>query len=156
MFLSFGFSQEWTRWVLALTSTAFFFILVNVFISTTFSSSIGIRQGDPLSPFLIIIMAEGLSRMLKDKISVGSLRGLSLHDDHHLSYQHYFDDNLLFWHPSVQEAHIINKKLYSFSVSSGTTINIDKSHIFFFNMDTITQCNAAHILGFSVSTLPYK
>jgi hypothetical protein len=57
---SFGFSEDWIAWIMKLTSSVFFSILVNNVPSRPFSPSRGIRQGDPLSPFLFVIMEEGL------------------------------------------------------------------------------------------------
>jgi hypothetical protein len=71
-------------------------------------------------------------------------------------HQQFVDDNLLMGHPSVQEARIFNRILRTFSDASRTTINHDKSHIFFFNTPIITQQNIARILGFSISSLPTK
>jgi hypothetical protein len=79
MLLAFGFEDRWVSWILNLTSTAFFSILVNGVPSNPFSPSRGIRQGDPLSPFLFLIMAEGLSRSIHAAVGNGSLEGLSLH-----------------------------------------------------------------------------
>ena len=54
---SFGLDQHWVNWILNLISSAFFSILVNGVPSQPFSPSRGIREGDPLSPFLFVLMA---------------------------------------------------------------------------------------------------
>lgn len=57
-------------------SSAFFLILVNRVPSKTFQASRGLQQGDPLSPFLFILMAEGLGRALKDGQVAGDIKGV--------------------------------------------------------------------------------
>jgi len=102
---SFGFSNSWVDWILALTSTPFFSILVNGSPSRPFHSSRGIRQGDPLSPFLFVIMAEGLGRYLKAAVSDGSLSGIPLHGLLPApSHSQFVDDTLLMITPTVKDA----------------------------------------------------
>jgi hypothetical protein len=62
---AFSFDNHWVHWIMRLTSSAFFSILVNGVPSQPFSPTRGIRQGDPLSPFLFVLMAEGLGHYLK-------------------------------------------------------------------------------------------
>jgi hypothetical protein len=154
--LAFGFSHDWIHWILSLLSSAFFLVLVNGSPSPTFLPSRGIRQGDPLSPFLFILMVEGLSRMLKNATSNGTLKGLKLHNSQPLTHQQFVDDNLLLAHPSIQEARTLKLLLDTFSEASGATINLDKSLIFFFNTPPLTQRTISQTLGFSTSSLPSK
>jgi hypothetical protein len=72
---SFGFASFWVNWILKLTSSTFFSILVNGVPSQPFSPTRGIRQGDPLSPFLFVLMVEGLGHYIKATIREGSLLG---------------------------------------------------------------------------------
>jgi len=76
---TFGFSEEWIDWIIKLTSSTFFSILVNGVPSRPFSPSHGIRQGEPLSPFLFFIMVEGLACYLLSSISNGTLQGLPIY-----------------------------------------------------------------------------
>jgi hypothetical protein len=48
---AFGFNKDWINWIMKLTTSAFFSILVNGVPSQPFSPTRGIHQGDPLSPF---------------------------------------------------------------------------------------------------------
>ena len=156
MILGFGFCQKWTIWILSLISSCFFSILVNGSLSSTFSPSRGIRQGDPLSPFLFILTVKGLGHMIHMILYFLSLWGISLHGAPTQIYQHFFDDILLFGFPSVQESHSLKYILDTLSEASCTTINLDKSQIYFFNTDITAQRNIAIILSFLVSSLPFK
>ena len=77
---AFGFDKAWIDWIMKLTSSSFFSILVNGVTYRPFSPTRGIHQGDPLSPFLFVIMAEVLSRYIKSYVKNGSLQGLPLHN----------------------------------------------------------------------------
>lgn len=156
MLNAFGFAPMWVRWIHSLISFAFFSILINGIPSKPFSPTRGIRQGDPLSPFLFVLMAKGLGRLIKHALLSQHLKGLSLHNTPAITHQQFMDDNMLFGYPSIQEAASFKSILKVFSDASGTSINKAKSQIFFFHISPIIQRVVAHILGFSITSLPSK
>lgn len=156
MLLAFGFNATWTRWIMSLISSPCFSVLLNGSPSLPFHSSRGIRQGDPLSPFIFVLMAEGLSRLIHHAISSQAIRGIMLHGLSPLSHQQFVDDTMLFGHPSSSEAKSFKALLELFSEASGTSINASKSQLFFFNTPVSIQRNIAHILGFTIAVLPSK
>jgi exonuclease III len=157
MLIAFGFDQKWVTWILKLTSSAFFSLLINGVPSKPFSPSRGIRQGDPLSPFLFIIMAEGLSRSIQAALRNNLLTGLPLHGlSPPISHSQFVDDTLLMGSPTAREANALSEILQLFSDASGLECNKDKSQVFFFNTPLPIQLHISEILGFTRSSLPSK
>ncbi|XP_059639641.1 uncharacterized protein LOC132282014 [Cornus florida] len=76
-----GFSDKWRRWMYFCISSARFSILVNGAPTDFFSSSRGLRQGDPLSLFLFLFVMEALSRLMRMATELGLLRGFRVDRD---------------------------------------------------------------------------
>ena len=88
----------------------------------------GLRQGDPISPYLFLIAAEGLSCFLKGE---GGISGISVAPNapavNHLLFA---DDNLLFFEANELSAVRINDLLRTYCNASGQRVNTEKSSIF--------------------------
>ena len=94
--------------------------------------------------------------MIQSSTMNRTLRGLSFHNSPPLAYQQFVDDNILFGHSSIQEAPTNLSILQTFEEASRTTLNLEKSQIFFFNNQDADKRNITRILRFSISSLPSK
>ena len=70
-----GFGVRWCRWIRTCISIVQFSVLFNGSPADFFGSSRGLRQGDPLSPVLFLVMMEVLSKMMKRAEGAGLLWG---------------------------------------------------------------------------------
>ncbi|XP_071728773.1 uncharacterized protein [Rutidosis leptorrhynchoides] len=92
-----GFGSNWRGWIASCLKTAFISILVNGSPTREFKIGRGVRQGDPLSPFLFIIAAEGLSWLIKSAVSNNLYCGVEIGKDKILiSHLQYADDTIFF------------------------------------------------------------
>ena len=73
-----GFSAKWRWWIFFCISTVRFSILINGSPCGFFESSRGLRQGDPLSPLLFVLVMEALERMLDKAIHDGQMLGFGV------------------------------------------------------------------------------
>jgi hypothetical protein len=75
---SMGFGEKFCHWILSCVTSANFAVLINGEPTNFFKSARGLRQGCPLSPYLFILILEGLSRLLHKRVEEHQLSGLKL------------------------------------------------------------------------------
>lgn len=105
-------------------STPKFSVLINGATSGFFSTSRGIRKGNPLSPFLFILISESLSQIIQREVRKGNILGL--HPSSHAStcsHQQFVDDTLLMGESSVKEDNNFKKTLYTYEHGIGHKIS---------------------------------
>jgi len=73
-----GFGSKWRNWIYKCISSASISVLINGVPSKPFKMGRGLRQGDPLSPFLFVIMPEVLNKMLQQAIRFQLFKGVTV------------------------------------------------------------------------------
>ena len=92
----------------------------------------GLRQGDPISPYLFMICVEAFSSMLNQADQNGSLEGIKIcHGAPSFNHLLFADDSLILLKVSEDSARHLQNILNLYEVCSGQTINVDKSSIVF-------------------------
>ena len=92
----------------------------------------GIRQGDPMSPYLFLMVAEGLSSLIQQAEEREELEGIKVcREAHMMSYLLFADDSLILMHPDKSNADCLKGILDMYFQSSGQMLSAAKSSIFF-------------------------
>ncbi|WJX95854.1 hypothetical protein P8452_77123 [Trifolium repens] len=91
----------------------------------------GLRQGDPLSPYLFIICAEGLSTLIRQVDARGDIHGAKIcRNAPIISHLLFADDCFLFFRANNCEDLAMKNILSTYEVASGQSINFQKSEFF--------------------------
>ncbi|KAJ9552338.1 LOW QUALITY PROTEIN: hypothetical protein OSB04_016383 [Centaurea solstitialis] len=126
--LQMGFGDKWRSWVKGCICTAKASVLINGSPSKEFNLNKGVRQGDPLAPFLFILAAEGLTVAMKDARQNNHFKGVCLNNsEDEVSIFQFADDAIFVGDWSLANAKNLICILKCFEVCSGLTINMSKS-----------------------------
>ena len=92
----------------------------------------GIRQGDPLSPYLFLLCAEGLSALIKNSMEHGHMEGIAICcRGFKLSHLFFVDDNLIFCKTSLSNCVSLQWVFQVYEQASGQQLNQAKTSLFF-------------------------
>ncbi|GJV84453.1 RNA-directed DNA polymerase, eukaryota, reverse transcriptase zinc-binding domain protein [Tanacetum coccineum] len=153
----FGFGFKWRSWIHGCFSNACSSVLVNGSPTSKFDLHRGLRQGDPLSPFLFILAMEGLHALSCKAEELGLFKGASFgHDNMIVSHLMYADDVIFLGEWSETNAHNLICMLRCFFLISGLKINVHKSNVLGVGVFDMEVSNMAKLIGCGVAKFPLK
>ena len=92
----------------------------------------GIRQGNPLSPYLFLLASEGLNGLIQHAVEGGQIEGFALcRSGPKISHLFFADDSLLFCRARLGDILAIQALLGLYEEASGQKINAEKTSLFF-------------------------
>lgn len=99
-----GFGEKWIKWVMASITSASILVILNGSPLKLVKMDKNVRQGDPLSPYLFILVCEALVFLVRKAECKGLLSPLMI-GEHHVPLKHLqFADNTLLFAPLDEEA----------------------------------------------------
>lgn len=130
MLCRFGFAEKWIAWIRTCMFSGKLSVLVNGSPSQEVNIQRGLKQGNPLAPFLFLLVAEGLSGLIRSAISLGKFKGFRVgRSDVVISHLQYADDTLLIGEASYDNPWVMKSTLRCFELASGLKVNFFKSSL---------------------------
>ncbi|PSS08274.1 Endonuclease [Actinidia chinensis var. chinensis] len=157
MFKMMGCGKKWCSWIQDCKSTVSISILINGSTTSDFKTKRGIRQGDPLSPFLFNIVAEGLNVLFQRAKDAELIKGVSFgRAEVNVSHLQFADDTVIFCEYDKREVISIKRILRCFELLSGLKINFSKSVLVGVNISVLKTQECAELLKCKSGELPFS
>ena len=142
--LHIGLSFDMVKLMMSCVTTSKFIVLINGAPSETFRVTRGIRQGCPSSPYLFLLIIEGLSLLIAHAKNDRKIIGLKVTGSIYLTHISFVDNVILFGDGSLLEWLHCKSLINLFCRASGMTVSPRKSSFGFLNIveDTIHRIGA--------------
>jgi hypothetical protein len=125
-----GFGDKWCDWIKLVMSSGTVSVKLNNYTGSYFKSGRGVRQGDPLSPFLFNIAADILAKMISLAQRNNLIKGLVPdYIENGVAVLQYADDTILCIQDDINQASYLKLLLYLYEDMSGLKINFSKSEV---------------------------
>jgi hypothetical protein len=145
-----GFAEGWISLMMACVRSVRYQVRFNSEETDVFNPSRGLRQGDPLSPYLFLLCAKGLSSFLLYEEEVGGIDGVRVcRNAPSVSHLLFADDSLILMKADTTNATSLQQVLDTYCANSGQLVSLAKSSIFFSpNTNVLARaeiCQTLHI-----------
>lgn len=148
-----GFPPLWHRWIHLLNTSGQTAVVLNGVPGKWIQCKRGLRQGDPLSPYLFIIVADLLLQMIAKASSQRQLEH-PLVADLPCPVLQYADDTLIVLKAVPEQVACLRSLLDSFASATGLHINYDKSTFVPIGLDQQEATDMAALMGCTVDSFP--
>ncbi|KAL2247302.1 UNVERIFIED_CONTAM: hypothetical protein Sindi_2582500 [Sesamum indicum] len=153
----FGFPHTFVKWIEECVTTPSFSVGLNGKPHGFFTGARGLRQGDPLSPYLFVLVMEVLQLGFLQLIDQDELFSFHWKCDAARIFQLGFaDDLLLFCRADMNSIGVFKTGLDRFAEWSGLRLNVQKSHLIISRSAQGLREEMLEVLGFQEGVLPMR
>ncbi|XP_021864500.2 uncharacterized protein [Spinacia oleracea] len=129
---AYGFPSKWVQMISQCITTVSYKAVINGKTTDTFVPQCGLRQGDPLSPYLFLFCMDILSRMMSLAEDIKLIKGLKVtRRSPSITHLFFADDAMLFFKANVEACENIMEILERVGTISGQKLNLNKSYVKF-------------------------
>ncbi|XP_026450605.1 uncharacterized protein LOC113350687 [Papaver somniferum] len=121
-----------------------------------FSMERGLKQGDPLSPILFVLMEEVLSRGLTKLVETGKIQPMVIRKNIYPTHLFFADDVFSFSNGSKKSLNSLLSLLKCYQDSSGQLINKQKSKCFVDGCTPLRKDQIKNVLQMELTSFPDK
>ena len=127
-----GFQKKWVQLSIMCMRTVSYSVLINGEPKGRIIPTRGLRQGDPISPYLFLLCVEGLSAMFHREVRLERIKGVSVCRGAPQIFHLFFaDDSIIFCKATLEEANRVSQVLKDYERESGQKLNKEKTSLFF-------------------------
>lgn len=152
----FQFPEKLIGIIMECVVTPSYSILINGSPEGFFRGGRGLRQGDPLSPYLFVLCMELLSRLLKEAAERPTFRYHPKCKAMKLTHLAFADDLMIFCKADLTTIELIKGCLERFMLASGLKANRDKSSVYVAGVSQRMKDDIADAIGFPLNELPVR
>ncbi|KAG7583713.1 Reverse transcriptase domain [Arabidopsis suecica] len=129
---SLGFAEDWIKLIMECVRSVKYQVLINGTPYGEIKPTRGLRQGDPLSPYLFVICTEMLVKMLKVAEEKEQITGLKVaRGGPPITHLLFADDSMFYCKEKDEELAQITRIIEEYSLASGQRVNYQKSSVHF-------------------------
>lgn len=126
--IRFGFCSGWVTWIMRCVRTVSYSFIPNGESRGKVYPSRGLRQADTISPYLFLLCAEVLSRLISNAEAQDCLHGVKVcRTTPSISHLFFADDSFIFFKANEEECVVLKDIFLCYETASGQKINFDKS-----------------------------
>ncbi|KAK2436747.1 hypothetical protein QL285_021719 [Trifolium repens] len=157
MLRRFRFGDKWIEWIKACVFAGSLSVLVNGSPTSEINIQRGLKQGDPLAPFLFLLVAEGFAGLMRSAVEKSRFKGFDVGPNGLvISHLQYADDTLCIGEASSENLWTLKAILRGFELSSGLKVNFWKSSLMGINVSSHFMTLACDFLNCKQGTVPFS
>ena len=129
LLIQLGFSIDLVNLIMGCVTSTSFTVLINGTPSSFFRPLRGLTQGCPLSPFIFLLVAEALSRIIHNVKENMLIKGIKVSSTEEVTHTLFVDDVLVFGEGTIRNLEAFASLIDKYKKATGMVVNMEKSNL---------------------------